>query len=831
MFIIWFLTLFVIGTLTSGVAASDHCNRHTRPNAMERIKQYGNYDFTHSIRTRNKEMVQPLFDLGFLLAAGYNQPESRRAFRQALEYDNLCAMCWWGVAYARVPFQNKFVRRPPHVDESADVSMYYRPVDADKASKAIQYAAALVGLAYLKDTEPLMTSIKNQMLEKPSMPVTDRLMNKLPRCSAVSTTTTTQQQQQSPLNETALLERERYYIAAMFDRLSVGIDMSDPAGGVRLWQEAERRYVADMTEIANCFPDDADAPALAAEALANLSPWMFVLNGTSEWRVLYVLCALYGDGAAQRVAEDQPTELAKNATRLLQVALERNPAQPLAMHLLIHVTEELPARNAANDTDYVAGLALDSANRLLNKFPTLDHLQHMPSHTFVRVGMWRKAIEAGMYEKAQVYARVLREISRFVPDNAAVVGPHWPAPLLVYTLFGNWSQVAVLNDLADRVNKSLLGEAAAGGGSSTTSDVFLDPALDPVVRDRVPAPPNRPALLTAMDYRRQPADGPQFAVAVWLYAQLMAVADKVHELQRLSKTDIMAAANINDIIAGMNGNSSSSSASVTVFLADQKLLEDLHATLKSVVAAIPPDGGSGGEEHGGAGGEEEEAGPGPGLGVLTPGYKLMANVMLKMAEARVSFIGLNFTSGFKALEQAVELEDSGGYNEPPRLAQQPVRQCLGWALMTIGNHTAKEQLLKAMQAFIDDLARNPNNPWSVMGLQQLKEKLPNSGLAENPDALLEALERVRDILSRVTMEPDAANAAVEKHLKSSCYAFGKLKLLPRPGGSITGSITPGTGTGGWGGGVGPGGRKEKTLFGRALAFFGSLAFSRVLLGD
>lgn len=39
-----------------------------------------------------------------------------------------------------------------------------------------------------------------------------------------------------------------------------------------------------------------------------------------------------------------------------------------------------------------AGLAESAADALLDAYPTMDHLQHMPAHTFLRVGRWRDAV-------------------------------------------------------------------------------------------------------------------------------------------------------------------------------------------------------------------------------------------------------------------------------------------------------------------------------------------------------------------------------------------------------------------------------------------------------
>lgn len=53
-----------------------------------------------------------------------------------------------------------------------------------------------------------------------------------------------------------------------------------------------------------------------------------------------------------------------------------------------------------------------------------------------------------------------------------------------------------------------------------------------------------------------------------------------------------------------------------------------------------------------------------------------------------------------------------GYMEPP-WAEQPPKQCLGYLL------TLDKRYEEAKRAFDQDLAENPWNPWSMLGLAQL----------------------------------------------------------------------------------------------------------------
>lgn len=83
------------------------------------------------------------------------------------------------------------------------------------------------------------------------------------------------------------------------------------------------------------------------------------------------------------------------AEQLLLSALALNPSHTHALHLHVHITEagttvtttnhNFPADSAAR------GLA--SAEALIAAAPRNGHLLHMPSHTLVRVGQYRRAVE------------------------------------------------------------------------------------------------------------------------------------------------------------------------------------------------------------------------------------------------------------------------------------------------------------------------------------------------------------------------------------------------------------------------------------------------------
>jgi hypothetical protein len=83
----------------------------------------------------------------------------------------------------------------------------------------------------------------------------------------------------------------------------------------------------------------------------------------------------------------------KRAAAILSPLFERYPNHPGLAHYIIH----------SNDSPRLASLGLDAARRYARIAPAAPHAQHMPSHIFVRLGLWdetvasnRKSFMAGM---------------------------------------------------------------------------------------------------------------------------------------------------------------------------------------------------------------------------------------------------------------------------------------------------------------------------------------------------------------------------------------------------------------------------------------------------
>ncbi|MBK7308043.1 MAG: tetratricopeptide repeat protein [Chitinophagaceae bacterium] len=89
-------------------------------------------------------------------------------------------------------------------------------------------------------------------------------------------------------------------------------------------------------------------------------------------------------------------------------------------------------------------------------------------------------------------------------------------------------------------------------------------------------------------------------------------------------------------------------------------------------------------------------------------------------------------------KQAVTDEDKLIYNEP-RDWLLPARQYLGAALVKAGNYK------EAVEVFTKDLQINPNNGWSLTGLQTCYRQLKNTTALSAVQKQLNAAWSIKDI--------------------------------------------------------------------------------------
>jgi hypothetical protein len=105
--------------------------------------------------------------------------------------------------------------------------------------------------------------------------------------------------------------------------------------------------------------------------------------------------------ALSLVATASPTDTTfarqQQAAGILNPLFQRFPEHPGLAHYIIH----------SNDSPRLAHLGLDAARRYAEIAPAAPHAQHMPSHIFVRLGMWDETVASNWksYDAGVAYAR------------------------------------------------------------------------------------------------------------------------------------------------------------------------------------------------------------------------------------------------------------------------------------------------------------------------------------------------------------------------------------------------------------------------------------------
>lgn len=121
-----------------------------------------------------------------------------------------------------------------------------------------------------------------------------------------------------------------------------------------------------------------------------------------EGAVFYALSLV----AAGTMDKDPGLTKEKEAGAILNQVLALEPDHPGVAHYLIHSFDYPP----------LAELALPAARRYAGIAPASPHAQHMPSHIFVRLGLWDEAIKSNLASEAasRVFAK-----AQGLPDSSS----------------------------------------------------------------------------------------------------------------------------------------------------------------------------------------------------------------------------------------------------------------------------------------------------------------------------------------------------------------------------------------------------------------------------
>jgi tetratricopeptide (TPR) repeat protein len=208
---------------------------------------------------------------------------------------------------------------------------------------------------------------------------------------------------------------ERAYIEALAPRYN-----ASTSGQIAAAQTA---YANAMGEIVRRFPNDLDAKTLYAESLMDLTPLRM-------WN-----------------HDDSPARYTRQVIGLLDDVLRRNPQHVGATHLYIHTYEDSRTPQAAlSAARHLAALTLPTG---------AEHLAHMPSHIFNRVGDYDGAIRANL--------KALAMFRQYLPqEHSDIHNPYYHHDFQVlnfaYMMSGQWAKA---HDAAIQIANQV-GDNAAG---------------------------------------------------------------------------------------------------------------------------------------------------------------------------------------------------------------------------------------------------------------------------------------------------------------------------------------------------------------------------------
>ena len=166
------------------------------------------------------------------------------------------------------------------------------------------------------------------------------------------------------MNDSIITRKERGLIAAMAVRYQT---FQNQTIGFQAYRDELERLLFDE------FPDDVDIMAFLADAI-------MVLHCDDDGYHFY---KENDDGSSSSIPISSDVSL---AIGLLEDCLATRSHHPLCEHLYIHITEPsaTPDRAETAADDLLAGIWNTQA----------QHLQHMPSHTYIRIGRYHDAIRA-----------------------------------------------------------------------------------------------------------------------------------------------------------------------------------------------------------------------------------------------------------------------------------------------------------------------------------------------------------------------------------------------------------------------------------------------------
>jgi tetratricopeptide (TPR) repeat protein len=427
---------------------------------------------------------------------------------------------------------------------------------------------------------------------------------------------------------------------------------------------------------------------LAADALMNLVPWDY-------WEELADGAARSRPGVRRRMRP-----LAREARTLLERVLARSPEHAGALHLYIHVTEAGPHPEEA----------AEAAERLRYLVQGSPHLVHMPSHTFIRQGRYAEAVRSN--ERAVALPR----------DEH--VFPQHNLDFLVYCLRMVGRREDAFHAAAEllRLTSALLecGEQ--------------EPTLDPSLLYEAEVPPERfvvTHLLTAVLFRRwhlvlgtpPPPAARLHHRAVLAFARGMAHLNHPHRFPAQALAELRALRELRLRIerTPLYHTMSYYPAAPMVHLLELELHADLaREGAHGVVASLSSSSSSSASS------------------ASSVSASASASVSASASPSSSSTPPLFGLSEVELLEEALRIEDTLPYNEPP-LHYRPVSHRLGAALLR------ERRATDALRVYHECLREYPHDPWVWYGVAQAHAMLGNDEQRHSAEREFRALWAEADL--------------------------------------------------------------------------------------
>ena len=183
------------------------------------------------------------------------------------------------------------------------------------------------------------------------------------------------------------------WAAPTADELKRGWDAIEKAKSIGAHTQRERDYIAAL----ELFYKDSDKLDHRTRTFAyhEMMKRLFEHNPSDQEAGVFYALTLIATGT---MSPDKTYAREKEAAQILNRVLARQPQHPGVAHYLIHSYDYPP----------LAELALPAARSYAKIAPASAHAQHMPSHIFIRLGLWQEAIRSNLDAEASAKAFAAR---------------------------------------------------------------------------------------------------------------------------------------------------------------------------------------------------------------------------------------------------------------------------------------------------------------------------------------------------------------------------------------------------------------------------------------